>query len=467
MPVNKIAVPMPEQEANERIRNFDEVALGYTEEMALEEANRCLVCKKKPCVQGCPVDIDIPAFVSAIVEKDYQKAVDILHEKNSLPMVTGRVCPQEEQCQKFCSLNKVGDAISIGRLERFVSDLEFEKKNKEAKKAVTVVPSNKIKIAIIGSGPAGLSCAGDLRKWGYDVTIFEAFHKGGGVLVYGIPEFRLPKRIVQGEIDNLIDQGVKMESNSLIGSGITIDELLKNNYKAIFIGTGAGLPQFMGIEGENLAGIYSANEFLTRVNLMKAYLFPNYDTPVKKGAYVAVVGGGNVAMDSARTALRLGAAKVYLIYRRGREEMPARAEEVIRAEEEGIEFMILTNPLKYTGDEKGFVNGVECIKMELGEPDSSGRRRPIPIEGSNFHLKIDQAVVSVGTNPNPVIARSTPGLKLQKRGEIYADETGKTSIDGIYAGGDIVTGAATVITAMGAGRNAAASIDEYIKKLGK
>jgi len=464
MPVNKKAVLMPEQEPEERKSNFNEVALGYTEEMALEEAKRCLVCKKKPCIQGCPVDIDIPAFVSAIVEGDYQKSVDILHEKNSLPMVTGRVCPQEEQCQKYCTLLKIGDPISIGRLERFVSDLEFEKKNKEAKKVITQIPSNGIKVAIVGSGPAGLSCAGDLRKLGYDVTIFEAFHKGGGVLVYGIPEFRLPKKIVQGEIDNLIDQGVKMVNNSLIGSGITIDELFRNNFKAIFIGTGAGLPQFMGIEGENLAGIYSANEFLTRVNLMKAYLFPEYDTPIKKGSHVAVVGGGNVAMDSARTALRLGAEKVYLIYRRGREEMPARAEEIIRADEEGIEFMILTNPIRYTGDEKGFVNSVECQKMELGEPDSSGRRRPIPIEGSNFILKIDQAVVSVGTTPNPVIASSTPGLKLQKRGEIFVDETGKTSIDGIYAGGDIVTGAATVITAMGAGRKAAASIDEYLKK---
>ena len=464
MPVNKKAVLMPEQEPEERKSNFNEVALGYTEEMALEEAKRCLMCKKKPCIQGCPVDIDISAFISAIVEGDYQKSVDILHEKNTLPMVTGRVCPQEEQCQKYCSLLKVGDPISIGRLERFVSDLEFEKKNKEAKKVVTSVPSNNIKVAIIGSGPAGLSCAGDLRKLGYDVTIFEAFHKGGGVLVYGIPEFRLPKRIVQGEIDNLAEQGVKIVNNSLIGSGITIDELFKNNFKAIFIGTGAGLPQFMGIEGENLAGIYSANEFLTRVNLMKAYLFPEYDTPIKKGSHVAVVGGGNVAMDSARTALRLGAEKVYLVYRRGREEMPARAEEIIRAEEEGIEFMILTNPIRYTGDDKGFVNSMECQKMELGEPDSSGRRRPIPIEGSNFILKIDQAVVSVGTTPNPVIASSTPGLKLQKRGEIFVDETGKTSIEGIYAGGDIVTGSATVITAMGAGRTAAASIDEYLKK---
>jgi len=463
MAVNKKALAMPEQNPEERIKNFNEVALGYTEEMAIEEAKRCLRCKKKPCVEGCPVSIDIPAFIQAIVERDYQKAIDIIHDKNALPMVTGRVCPQEEQCQKYCALLKVGEAVSIGRLERFVADWEFEKNMREGEAKVTPPPSNGIKVAIIGSGPAGLTCAGDLRKLGYDVTIFEAFHKGGGVLVYGIPEFRLPKRIVQAEIDNLLKQGVKLVTNTLIGSGITIDELFREEYKAIFIGTGAGLPQFMGIEGENLAGIYSANEFLTRVNLMKAYLFPEYDTPVKRGKRVAVIGGGNVAMDSARTALRLGADHVYLIYRRGREEMPAREEEIIRAEEEGIDFNLLTNPVKYSGDENGFVKEIECIKMELGEPDSSGRRRPCPIEGSNFKIAVDQVVVAIGTTPNPVLVRSTPGLETKKRGEIIASENGETSIKGIYAGGDIVTGAATVITAMGAGRKAASAIDKYIR----
>lgn len=462
--VDKISIPMPEQDPKERVKNFNEVALGYTEEMAVNEAKRCLKCKKKPCVEGCPVSIDIPAFVQAVAERDFKKAIDIIHDKNSLPLVTGRVCPQEEQCQKYCALLRVGDAVSIGRLERFVADWEFEKKMKEGIKNATPPASNGIKVAIIGSGPAGLTCAGDLRKLGYDVTIFEAFHRGGGVLVYGIPEFRLPKRIVQAEIDSLLSMGVSLMTNTLVGSGVTIDELFKNGYKAIFIGTGAGLPQFMGIQGENLAGVYSANEFLTRVNLMKAYLFPEYDTPVKRGKNVAVIGGGNVAMDSARTALRLGAKHVYLIYRRSRQEMPAREEEIIRAEEEGIDFNLLTNPVKYLGDDKGFVKEVECLKMELGEPDSSGRRRPCPIEGSNFKIPVDQVVVAIGTTPNPVLIHSTPGLETKKRGEIIASENGETSLKGIYAGGDIVTGAATVITAMGAGKKAASAINEFLKQ---
>lgn len=462
--VDKISIPMPEQDPKERIKNFNEVALGYTEEMAVNEAKRCLKCKKKPCVEGCPVSIDIPAFVQAVAERDFKKAIDIIHDKNSLPLVTGRVCPQEEQCQKYCALLRVGDAVSIGRLERFVADWEFEKKMKEGIKTANPPPSNGIKVAIIGSGPAGLTCAGDLRKLGYDVTIFEAFHRGGGVLVYGIPEFRLPKRIVQAEIDSLLSMGVSLMTNTLVGSGVTIDELFKNDYKAIFIGTGAGLPQFMGIQGENLAGVYSANEFLTRVNLMKAYLFPEYDTPVKRGKNVAVIGGGNVAMDSARTALRLGAKHVYLIYRRSRQEMPAREEEIIRAEEEGIDFNLLTNPVKYLGDDKGFVKEVECLKMELGEPDSSGRRRPCPIEGSNFKIPVDQVVVAIGTTPNPVLIHSNPGLETKKRGEIIASENGETSLKGIYAGGDIVTGAATVITAMGAGKKAASAINEFLKQ---
>jgi glutamate synthase (NADPH/NADH) small chain len=461
--VNKISITMPEQDPKERVKNFNEVALGYTEEMAINEAKRCLKCKKKPCVEGCPVSIDIPSFIQAIAERNFEKAIDIIHDKNSLPLVTGRVCPQEEQCQKFCALLRVGEAVSIGRLERFVADWEFEKKTKEGTKSINLSHSNGVKVAIIGSGPAGLTCAGDLCKFGYDVTIFEAFHKGGGVLVYGIPEFRLPKIIVQAEIDSLINQGVHLATNNLIGSGITVSELFDEGFKAIFIGTGAGLPQFMGINGENLAGIYSANEFLTRVNLMKAYLFPDFDTPVKRGKNVAVIGGGNVAMDSARTALRLGAEHVYLIYRRGREEMPAREEEIIRAEEEGIDFNLLTNPVKYLGDDKGFVKEMECIRMKLGEPDSSGRRRPCPIEGSNFKIIVDQVVVAIGTTPNPVLIHSTPGLETKKRGEIITSENGETSIRGIYAGGDIVTGAATVITAMGAGRKAALAIDKFLK----
>ena len=461
MAIKKETTPMREQDPKVRVKNFSEVATGYTEEDALEEAKRCLNCKTKPCIKGCPVNIDIPAFIMQIKEGNFQKAIDILHEKNCLPLVTGRVCPQEEQCQMFCSLSKVGDTVSIGRLERFAADWELKNKTEQV---IPNFPKLGKKVAIIGSGPAGLSCAGDLIKFGYDVTIFEAFHKSGGVLVYGIPEFRLPKDIVEAEVKNLNQLGVVTINDVLIGSGRKIQDLFDSGYSAIFIGTGAGLPQFMGIPGENLSGVYSANEYLTRVNLMKSYLFPKFDTPILPAKNVAVVGGGNVALDSARTALRLGADHVYMIYRRGREEMPARLEEVHHAEQEGVDFNFLTNPIAYFGDEKGYVCEIECQKMELCEPDASGRRRPIACAGSNFKIKIDQVIVSVGTTPNPIIAKTTPGLTTQKKGEIVVNEEGMTSIPGVFAGGDIVTGAATVITAMGAGRLAAAAMHEYLCK---
>jgi len=463
MAVKKTSTPMPEQDPQIRKNNFDEVALGYTEEQAQEEAIRCLNCKNKPCVQGCPVNIDIPAFIQAIKNGDLQLSIDILHEKNCLPLVTGRVCPQEEQCQKYCSLNKIGDSVSIGRLERFVADWEMNQHKKNEPKAIHYEKNGK-KVAIIGSGPAGLSCAGDLIKWGYDVTVFEAFHKSGGVLIYGIPEFRLPKDIVEVEIQNLKRMGVRFDNNRLIGSGLKIHDLMARGYETIFIGSGAGLPQFMGIPGENLSGVYSANEYLTRSNLMKSFLFPRYDTPTLPAKNVAVIGGGNVALDSARTALRMGADHVYLIYRRSREEMPARQEEIHHAEQEGIDFQLLTNPVAYYGDEQGYVCKMECLRMDLGEPDASGRRRPVPREGSNFIIPIDQVIISVGTTPNPILALTTPDLKLQRKGEIEVDEKQMTSIPGVFAGGDIVTGAATVITAMGAGRLAAASMHEYMQK---
>jgi glutamate synthase (NADPH/NADH) small chain len=462
MAIKKTTTPMREQDPKVRVKNFNEVATGYTEEDALEEAQRCLNCKNKPCVKGCPVNIDIPAFIMQIKEGNFQKAIDILHEKNCLPLVTGRVCPQEEQCQMFCSLSKIGDTVSIGRLERFAADWELKNKTEQAPPNF---PKLGKKVAIIGSGPAGLSCAGDLVRFGYEVTIFEAFHKSGGVLVYGIPEFRLPKDIVETEVKNLNRMGVVTINDVLVGSGRKIQNLFDDGYSAIFIGTGAGLPQFMGIPGENLSGVYSANEYLTRVNLMKSYLFPRFDTPILPAKNVAVVGGGNVALDSARTALRLGADHVYMIYRRGREEMPARLEEVHHAEQEGVDFNFLTNPIAYFGNEKGYVCEIECQKMELCEPDASGRRRPVACAGSNFKLKIDQVIVSVGTTPNPIIAKTTPGLETQKKGEIVVNEVGMTSIPGVFAGGDIVTGAATVITAMGAGRIAAAAMHDYLSKL--
>jgi glutamate synthase (NADPH/NADH) small chain len=463
MSVNKKLTPMKEQEPHERRNNFFEVPLGYTKEEAILEASRCLQCPTHPCVDGCPVHINIPGFIKAIKEEKFDLAIDIIHESDLLPAVTGRVCPQEEQCQAVCVMGKIGDPVGIGRLERFVADLDLEKRQKGEVNIPKKEKENGIKVAIIGSGPAGLSCAADLSRMGYDVTIFEAFHVAGGVLVYGIPEFRLPKSIVQEEISMLSKMGVKFVFDFLVGRTRTIQGLFDDGFKAIFIGTGAGLPQFMHIPGENLGGIYSANEFLTRVNLMRAYKFPEYDTPIKRGKRVAVIGGGNVAMDAARTALRLGAAHVYLIYRRSREEMPARAEEIVHAEEEGIEFMLLSNPIRYIGDDRGFVKQVECIKMQLGEPDSSGRRRPIPIEGSEFKLDIDEAIVAIGTTPNPIIAKTTEGLKVGRHGEILTDENLQTSVRGVFAGGDIVTGAATVITAMGAGRLAAKSIDRFIK----
>jgi glutamate synthase (NADPH) small chain len=464
MAVEKIAVPMRQQPAEERIKNFNEVPLGYNEQEALKEASRCLQCAKKPCVEGCPVRIDIPVFIKALKEKDFKKAIEVIHDSDSLPCITGRVCPQEEQCQAVCVMKKMGEPISIGRLERFLADWDLE--NRKGKKVISPDKSARknIKVAVVGSGPAGLTCAAELAKKGYDAVVFEGYHKLGGVLVYGIPEFRLPKAIVESEIDLLKDLGVNFVNNALIGRALTIEDLFKEGFQSIFVGAGAGLPNFMGIPGENLSGVYSANEFLTRVNLMKAYKFPEFDTPVKRGAYVAVIGGGNVAMDSARTALRLGAKKVYLIYRRSEKEMPARAEEIERAREEGIDFRLLTNPLKYIGDEKGVVKQVECQKMELGEPDASGRRSPVPVKGSEFIIDVDEVIVAIGNTPNPIISRTTPGLKTKKRGEIEADEDGRTSMPGVFAGGDVVTGAATVITAMGAGRKSAAAIEKYLSE---
>ena len=458
---SKKAVPMPKQEPKMRARNFDEVALGYTEEQTLEEAARCLACPKPQCVTGCPVELDIPSFIKLINEKKYDEAVRKVKEKNSLPAICGRVCPQEEQCQKSCVLYKIGEPPAIGRLERFVADYE-QRKNVEAPPLPKLTGK---RVAIIGAGPAGLTAAADLAKLGHEVVIFEALHVPGGVLVYGIPEFRLPKRIVKAEVDYIKKLGVKIQSDALIGKLLTIEDLFKKGFGAIFIGTGAGLPQFLRIPGENLGGIYSANEFLIRINLMKAYLFPEYDTPIRIGKKVAVIGGGNVAMDSARSALRLGAEEVWIVYRRSREELPARAEEIENAEEEGIKFQFLTNPIRFIGDEHGWVKGMECVKMELGEPDASGRRRPVPIKGSEFIMDIDTVVVAVGRTPNPIIRSTTKGLETTKWDTIIADEkTGQTCIEGVFAGGDIVTGEATVISAMGAGKRAARAIHEYLMK---
>ncbi|MGM9586140.1 MAG: NADPH-dependent glutamate synthase [Candidatus Limivicinus sp.] len=451
--------PMPEQDPLVRNKNFDEVALGYTAEMAMDEAKRCLNCKNSLCRTGCPVSVRIPEFIAKVAEGDFDAAYDIITSTNSLPAVCGRVCPQEKQCESKCVRGIKGESVGIGRLERFVADYHMAK---EDKPAVTVPESNGHKIAVIGSGPAGLTCAGDLRKMGYDVTIFEAFHKAGGVLVYGIPQFRLPKEIVAAEIENLKAMGVVIENNVIIGKSLTVDELFEDGYEAVFIGSGAGLPQFLHIPGENLLGVYSANEFLTRVNLMKAYR-DDYDTPIKKFNRVAIVGGGNVAMDAARVAKRLGAEHVYITYRRGKDELPARKEEVEHAEPEEIEFMLLNNPVSIKGDENGHVVGIELQKMELGEPDEKGRRKPVPVEGSNWVLDCDAVVIAIGTSPNPLIRSTTKNLNTTKKGGIEADENGQTSREGVFAGGDAVTGAATVILAMGAGKTGAKSIDKYIK----
>ena len=453
-------VPMPEQDPNVRNKNFHEVAMGYTEEMAMEEASRCLNCKNKPCVSGCPVNVRIPEFVAKVAEGKFEEAYEIITSTNSLPAISGRVCPQENQCEGKCVRGIKGESVSIGRLERFCAD--YHMKHSDAK---AVKPqSNGKKVAVVGAGPSGLTCAGDLAKKGYEVTVFEAFHTAGGVLVYGIPEFRLPKAIVKKEVENLQDLGVEVKTNMVIGRVLSVDELFEMGYKAIFIGSGAGLPSFMGIEGEDLIGVYSANEYLTRTNLMKAYL-DDYDTPIIKSKSVAVVGGGNVAMDAARCAKRLGAENVYIVYRRGMEEMPARKEEVHHAMEEGIIFKNLNNPVKILGDENGRVRAMECIEMELGEPDASGRRKPIAKAGSNFELPVDTVIMSIGTSPNPLIRSTTPGLDTNKRGCLVVNEdTMQTTREGVYAGGDAVTGAATVILAMGAGKQAAKSIDEYLSK---
>ncbi|MGD0230661.1 MAG: bifunctional dihydroorotate dehydrogenase B NAD binding subunit/NADPH-dependent glutamate synthase [Syntrophorhabdales bacterium] len=452
---------MPEQAPKLRIQNFSEVALGYTRENALREASRCLGCKKPACVEGCPVAVQIPEFIGKMKEGDFMGAIRAIKETNSLPAVCGRVCPQESQCESKCVLGKKGEPIAVGRLERFAADYELAAG--DVRTPEKPAPTGK-KVAVIGAGPAGLTVAGELAKLGHEVTIFEALHKAGGVLVYGIPEFRLPKAIVQREVDYVQKLGVAIKPNTIVGQTATVDELFNEGYDAIFVGTGAGLPYFLDIPGENLNGVYSANEFLTRANLMKAYLFPEYDTPIKTATRVAVIGGGNVAMDSARVAKRLGAQHVYLIYRRSRAEMPARAEEAHHAEEEGIEFRLLTAPTRVIGDDKNWVKGIECVKMELGEPDASGRRRPVEMQGSEHIIPVEVVIVAIGQGPNPILTQSTEGLELRKSGNIQADpETGKTSRKGVFAGGDIVTGAATVILAMGAGRKAAKSIDEYLK----
>lgn len=459
---------MPSQDPQVRAHNFNEVALGYEEATALAEAARCLNCKNQPCVAGCPVNVHIPEFIAKIKEGDFEGAYQIIASTSSLPAVCGRVCPQETQCEQLCTLGKKFEPVGIGRLERFVADWHNDQ---EALKA-NPPESNGHKVAIVGSGPAGLTCAGDLARKGYKVTIFEALHTPGGVLVYGIPEFRLPKAIVAREVQGLKDLGVDVETNVVIGKTLTIDEIFDMGYEAVFVGSGAGLPSFMHIPGESLRGVYSANEYLTRSNLMKAFRDDNPDTPIMKGGKVAVVGGGNVAMDAARTALRLGAEHVYIVYRRSMEELPARAEEVEHAKEEGIDFRLLNNPVEVLGyqnpddprdPKNGTVRGIRCIKMELGEPDASGRRRPVPIEGSEFDLDVDAVVIAIGTSPNPLIKNTTEGLEVNRKGGIVVDEGGLTSREGIYAGGDAVTGAATVISAMGAGKVAAASIDEYLQ----
>lgn len=456
----KTKVPVREQDPRVRATNFEEVCYGYNSEEAQEEALRCLNCKNPRCVQGCPVSINIPDFIQEVKAGNFEEAAKVIAKSSSLPAVCGRVCPQESQCEGVCVVGIKGEPVSIGKLERFVADWSRENEIDLSGN----IEKNGIKVAIVGSGPSGLACAGDLAKAGYDVTIFEAFHESGGVLTYGIPEFRLPKtKVVNYEIDSIKKLGVKIENNVVVGRTITIDEMFENEgFKAVFIGSGAGLPSFMGIPGENANGVLSANEFLTRVNLMKAYI-DDYDTPIRVGKKVAVVGGGNVAMDAARTALRLG-ADTHIVYRRSESELPARVEEVHHAKEEGIQFNLLTNPTKIMVDENGNVCGMKCIRMELGEPDESGRRRPVEVEGSEFELDVDMVIMSLGTRPNPLIASTTPGLDVNKRKCIVADDDGLTSLEGIYAGGDTVTGAATVISAMGAGRTAAAAMDKYLRE---
>ncbi len=462
--LNLNRVAMPRQSPRKRAKNFNEVALGYSLKQAQKEAGRCIQCPKRSCVDGCPVEIDIPGFIQAVRDGDMPEAVRILKSKNALPGICGRVCPQESQCEETCTLAKKGAPIAIGRLERFVADWERGNVPQAASSPPAKPEPSGKKVAVVGSGPAGLTAAADLARLGHGVTIFEALHVAGGVLMYGIPEFRLPKDIVQAEVEFVASLGARIELDSVVGKLATLDEILANGYDAVFLGTGAGLPMFLNIDGENLNGIYSANEFLTRVNLMKAYKFPEYDTPVKIGKKVAVIGGGNVAMDSARCALRLGADDVYIIYRRSEVELPARREEVENAQEEGIQFELLTNPKQFLGNDQNWVTGAECYEMELGEPDDSGRRRPVVKKGSEFVIDVDEVIVALGTRPNPLIASTTVGLETTKWGTVVADEeTGKTVKDKVWAGGDIVTGSATVISAMGAGKRAAASIDEYLR----
>ncbi len=451
-------VPMPTQEGNIRKNNFEEVALGYTKEQAMEEAQRCLHCPTKPCISGCPVSVNIPDFIEQVKNGEFEKAYQIIHQTSSLPAVCGRVCPQETQCESKCVRGIKGEAVAIGRLERFVADWYRE----HVKDAIEKQPSNGHKVAIVGAGPAGLTCAGDLAKKGYQVSVFEALHVAGGVLMYGIPEFRLPKEIVQHEINGLKEMGVDIQTNTVVGRTESVDDLFEEGYESVFIGSGAGLPNFMNMPGENLKGVYSANEFLTRCNLMKAYK-EDADTPIQHPKRAVIVGGGNVAMDAARCAKRLGVEEVTIVYRRSMEELPARKEEVEHAQEEGIKFQLLTNPVQVLGDEEGWVTGIECVSMELGEPDASGRRRPTEIKGSNFVIDIDCMIMAIGTSPNPLIRSTTEGLDINRKGCLVADENGATTREGVFAGGDAVTGAATVIMAMGAGKTAAKAIDEYIQ----
>ena len=458
MAVKKEKHPMPEQDPKERIQNFDEVPFGYSEEIAIQEAQRCIQCKNKPCTKGCPVEVDIPDFIKEIAEGKIDKAIEVLKSKTSLPAVCGRVCPYENQCEGECTLNKLGEPVAIGRLERFLADYERKKGMASPKK----VKSTGKKVVVVGAGPAGLTCAGDLAKMGHQVTVFEALHAPGGVLMYGIPEFRLPKSIVHAEVDYIKKLGVDIQYDVVVGKTITVQELL-DDFDAVFIGTGAGLPNWLHIPGESLDGVYSANEFLTRINMMKAYDFPHHCTPCTVGGIAATFGAGNVAMDCARTSLRMGAKKSYIIYRRTEKEMPARKEEIHHAKEEGVIFKLLTSPVEFVGDDKGKLKAVKCIKMKLGEPDQSGRRRPIPIPNSEYTIEIDTALVAIGQSPNPLVPQSFAELETEKWGNLKVDDKGQTSVPGVFAGGDIATGAATVILAMGAGKQAARSIDTYLK----